>query len=165
MKKSIIIAIIGLIISIIGFVKGDIALAVIVLIVFLGVAAALFLKDKKKGTPVQSRFDEGLDLLKDIDGWHLAYSYNHKLCIVKGEAAPGKDKIGAELSFVQEPDNEFDKEAVKVCIGSERIGYVFRSDHQEMMNDYLGRGWLVRGYLVTSGNDARYVVGFYKPIK
>lgn len=163
MKKSIIIAIIGLITSIIGFVKGDIALAVIVLIVFLGVAAALFLKDKKKGAPSSGRSEEGMK--DNIEGWHLSYSYNHKLCISKGEAAPGKDKVGAELSFIPEPDNEYDKLAVKVCIGAEKIGYVYRSDHQDMIHDYLKRDWLVKGRLVTSGNDARYVIGFYKPMK
>ena len=164
MKKSIIIAALGIIISIVGFVKGDTALAVIVLLVFLGVAAVLFLKDKKKGAPSEGRSDE--EQMKDnIDGWHLAYSYNHKLCIVKGESAPGKDKVGSELSFIPEPDNEFDKLAVKVCIGSERIGYVYRSDHQDMIHDYINRGWLVKGKLVSSGNDARYAIGFYKPMK
>lgn len=168
MKKylpSIIIVLIGVAISVTGIKKGDTALGIIVLAGFLAVAGVLIFKKKKTGIEPAKSF-ENFNYLKDnIDGYHLSYKYDHKLCVIKGEAAPGKNLKGAELTFKQEPENEFDKLAVAIYSGSERIGYMYRDDHQEMANDYLRRGWIVKGYLISTGENARYVVGFYKPIK
>lgn len=101
------------------------------------------------------------------NGAILKYEYEENLCIDKGAISAIKGNGGKPVEFVKEPANQYDKNAVAVHLNGAKIGYVFKGTVQDMINDYLRRGWKVAGYInkfSEQAEKATYKVGFYRPL-
>ena len=76
-------------------------------------------------------------------------------------------KLGGEITFKQEPENEHDNQAVAVFQDNRRLGYIYRGQTQEMANRWLKNGTSLLGYISSvdiSHNKIKYKIGFYKPL-
>jgi len=104
----------------------------------------------------------------------LKYQYEKDLCtdfseenfefIIDSVKESGREFI----RFVQEPENIHDSKAVAVYIGGAKVGYIYKGTIQDMVNDYLKKGWEVQGYINTFDKETRtatYKIGFYKPFE
>lgn len=97
----------------------------------------------------------------------LRYEYREKLCIIRDSSISVeqfKNKIDADVSFMLEPDNEYDKFAVEVYIDNIKAGYVYRGQTQDMINSWIKKGWTVSAFVCSIVDDALYFrIGFYCP--
>lgn len=118
--------------------------------------------------------DRDRNLFKTItDGHYLAYSYERDFCIIDDN---NRDNIlkklsgngGKEIEFKQEPENVHDENAVAIYFNDEKIGYVYKGQTQDMVNDWLRKdkkpllGYINR--IILEEARATYKVGFYKPL-
>lgn len=118
--------------------------------------------------------DRDRNLFKVItDGHYLAYSYERDFCLIDDGTQEEKLKKlsgngGKEIEFKKEPENQHDSNAVAIYFNNEKIGYVYKGQTQDMVNDWLNKekkpllGYINR-ILIDEGK-ATYKVGFYKPL-
>lgn len=120
-------------------------------------------------------FDEEMDekfplIPKTHGDWTVRFRYRNMLCILKENESDIintlKDCIGYEVTFVPEPDNEFDSKAVAVHFGGKKVGYIYKSDRaQEMVHTWIKLNRHLCGYISrydeTEGK-IYYDIGFYK---
>lgn len=102
-----------------------------------------------------------------IDNWLLRYLYQYYICLIDRSASEFLDFLGQELSFVQEPENTHDVNAVAIYCNSVKIGYVYRANHQDMFNSWIEHHERIFAYIHSIDpecNKIVYNVGFYKPI-
>lgn len=79
---------------------------------------------------------------KSAGGSGGEYHYdNVDVCILKSED-PDLSGLceGDEVDLIQEPENDYDQNAVAVCREGSRFGYLYRGRMQSMVNDYIRRG-------------------------
>lgn len=98
-----------------------------------------------------------------IGEYKIAYQYDEGIalpnienCLVKG--------IGSELSFVAEPDNEYDKRAIKIIADDMFLGYVYKGRIQDMIHDFTKRQEPIYAKLASIDDDeskATMVIAFY----
>ncbi|MGI6634218.1 MAG: hypothetical protein ACOX7B_03480 [Christensenellales bacterium] len=98
-------------------------------------------------------------------GEPLAYQYIEKVCIDTNNP-PRLDliAIGDEITFQQEPHNPFDAKAVVIQTKTQKLGYVYKSNVQDMINDFKDRGQMVLGYvydIYPADYTIKYLIGFY----
>lgn len=96
----------------------------------------------------------------------LAYSYKDvKLCIIKGQE-PDLDRIiiGDTVTFIKEPQNQYDKKAVAAYCNNQKIGYVYRGTGQDMTNDYLSSDCKSIRATISKieNNNIYYNINYYK---
>lgn len=99
------------------------------------------------------------------DGWVLKYTYERDICLFGYSIDKLLDKCGQQIEFEQEPENEYDNSAVAIYLDGERIGYVYKSQTQDMINDWINRSEPVVGYInrvLVNEGKATFKVGFYK---
>lgn len=97
----------------------------------------------------------------------LCYQYENQIFLSDGAINTISGNGGKFLIFKQEPENMYDGNAIEIYLGDSKIGYIYRSRNQDMVNDYIRRGWHVLGYInkySVSENKATYKTGFYKPL-
>lgn len=72
-------------------------------------------------------------------------------------------KEKAEILFVQEPENSFDENAIRVIVpGPYKIGYIYRGKLQDMMNDYLTAGLPIKSNISKVDGTIIYLnIAFY----
>ena len=159
--------------------------AAILATVFLVLGIIVFIKRDAIGTFILNRFfltkensdtqDTAVQQPKTayvtipclIDDWLLRYSYEYEICLIDHSAAEFEDFLGKELSFVQEPENPHDENAVAIYCDSVKIGYVYRANHQDMFNSWIEHQEHIFAYIHsidTDNNTIIYRVGFYKPV-
>jgi len=103
-------------------------------------------------------------LLQNGKRYDKAYEYNDVQVVGREYHLDVILKKGERLHLVQEPQNEFDNEAVAVCVqqNDEKIvaGYIARDNNlKSMVNDYYRRNEMVTAY--AEGYD-KMTIGFYK---
>ena len=99
------------------------------------------------------------------EGWVLKYTYERDICLLGYSVEKLLDKCGKQIDFKQEPENEYDNNAVAIYLDGERIGYVYKSQTQDMINDWINRSEPVVGYInrvLENEGKATFKVGFYK---
>ena len=102
-----------------------------------------------------------------IEDWLLRYLYQYDVCLIDHAASEFMNYLGRELSFVQEPENVHDSNAVAIYCDSVKIGYVYRANHQDMFNSWIEHQERIYAYVYSidpESNKIVYNVGFYKPI-
>lgn len=73
---------------------------------------------------------------------------NYNICIITtDEPDYSKLVVGDELTIVQEPDNAYDKKAIKIMRGGMKIGYFFAHNLQTEVNQMLTDGAIIKAYL------------------
>lgn len=100
-------------------------------------------------------------------GYFLKYQYEKDLCMIEDVMDFIVGNGGKEIKFVQEPENEYDDKAVAIYLGDKKLGYVYKGQIQDMINDFITRGDAVVGYInkySKNENTATYKVGFYRPL-
>lgn len=103
-----------------------------------------------------------------LNGSILSYKYEEYIYLLDNAINKIKGNGGEELSFVQEPTNEYDNKAIAVYLNKTKIGYVYRGKIQDMLNDWISRKDIYYGYInkiFVTENKATYKIGFYKPFK
>lgn len=103
-----------------------------------------------------------------VDENVLKYKYEDNICLHDNAIELISGNGGKELKFVQEPENEFDKNAISIYFENKKIGYVHKGKIQDMLNDWIKRNELYIGYInkiFKNENKATYKIGFYKPLE
>lgn len=73
---------------------------------------------------------------------------NYNICIITTEEPDySKLTVGDELTIVKEPDNAYDKNAIKIMRGNIKIGYFFKHNLQDEVNRKLSEGAVIKAYL------------------
>lgn len=112
--------------------------------------------------------EKNYDLFDDYDAdddTYLAYSYEESLAFANTSVLTGNG--GKVITFKQEPDNEYDKNAVAVYLNDTKVGYLYRGRTQEMVNDWISRDMPFWGYvnkIDTANNKATIKIGFYRSL-
>lgn len=67
---------------------------------------------------------------------------------------------GNPVLLIPEPDNEFDPNAIKVCVAGEQLGYINR-DLAEIMSNRMRKGQNYYGFIsnVTGGEKRKKTIG------
>lgn len=94
----------------------------------------------------------------------LKYEYEKEMFVTEEgwQNIPGN--LGNVLSFVKEPDNQYDENAVAIYAGQNKLGYVYKGKNQDMINDWINSDRYLSGYLSRyslSEKKASYRIGFY----
>lgn len=159
--------------------------AAILATVFLVLGIIVFIKRDAIGTFISNRFflpkensdtqDTAVQQPKTayvtipclINDWLLRYAYEYEICLIDHTAAEFEHLLGREISFMQEPENPHDENAVAVYCDSVKIGYVYRVNHQDMFNSWIEHNEHIFAYIYSidaEKNTIVYHVGFYKPV-
>lgn len=111
------------------------------------------------------RLVEMLTLPKKFFGFELAYDYADVNLFVPDSDAFSKMDIGTKLNAYQDPDNPYDKKAVRFEWNNDTLAYFYRGKLQDMANDYLKFGGNVHGVvtaLMPQDKKIQAHLGFYK---
>lgn len=112
--------------------------------------------------------EKNYELFDDYDAdnnTYLAYSYEEGLAFADTSVLTGNG--GKVITFKQEPENEYDKNAVAVYLNDIKVGYLYRGKTQDMVNDWIRRNNPFWGYvnkIDTVNNKATIKIGFYKSL-
>ena len=72
--------------------------------------------------------------LEDIvDDNLLMYSYEKDICLLGDGYKYLAGNGGKDLRFVQEPENQYDSNAVALYLENDKLGYIYRSDRTQKM--------------------------------
>lgn len=96
-------------------------------------------------------------------------SYQYQDVAVAMESVVVKDfssiHPGDLISFIPEPTNQYDSNAIQLRSNNQLLGYVFRGIIQDMMHDYLKRGDPIHGSVssvLSNEKEITYNLGFYR---
>ncbi len=95
----------------------------------------------------------------------LKYSYKEQLCFCENH-----DKISLldKVSFVSEPDNEYDSETIAVYLADIKIGLMFKGDCRDIINKTLKNNkYVIEGYVCKNDKENNKIslkIGFYLPL-
>lgn len=112
--------------------------------------------------------EKNYELFDDYDAddkTYLAYSYEESLAFADTSVLTGNG--GKVVAFKQEPENEYDQNAVAVYLNNTKVGYLYRGRSQDMVNDWIRRNAPFWGYvnkIDTTNNTATLKIGFYKSL-
>lgn len=101
------------------------------------------------------------------DGSYRTYEYECGMYLVEGGLEKIKGNAGKDIWFKKDPQNTYDNKAVAITLFGEKVGYVNRGKTQDMINDYIDRGWTVMGYISKYSvalKKVKYEIAFYKPL-
>lgn len=128
--------------------------------------------DNISSVPDKPKVNDGemnYNLFEDVEEDNvLCYQYEDGMFLLDGMISNVKGKGGKPLSFRQEPENLNDNKAIAIYLEGIKIGYVYRGNIQDMLNDWISRGHYFFGYInkySVPENKATYKIGFYKPIE
>jgi hypothetical protein len=102
-----------------------------------------------------------------VDGKPLVYHYDEiKIAILKGQE-PDLTLInpGDDVRLVQEPENNYDNKAIAVYSNNIKLGYIYRGNLQEMINDFINRIDPVFSCVSTINDAEKFVyilLAFYR---
>lgn len=103
-----------------------------------------------------------------VDGNKIKYHYDQVRVFTPKEfvLAFEDSDLGKDVSLQQEPDNTYDTRAIAVHAGNVKIGYLNRGKLQDMVNDYIDRGWPILGCIDSiedDDNKCTICLYFYAP--
>lgn len=113
----------------------------------------------------QIRLQEMLTLPEKFFGAERAYDFEDVNLFVPDAAAFSKMSVGTKLNARQEPENSYDKKAVRLEWNRDTLAYFYRGKLQDMANDYLRLGGHVHGIVTALMPDEKKIaahLGFYK---
>lgn len=131
-------------------------------------------RDEKFKEKEREQKEKNLECTRDYDllpkiseNFYLKYCYERDVCLIEASAADISGFGGKQISFVQEPNNPHDPKAVAIILNDKKIGYIYRGQTQDMLNDWIKKGYPVCGHINKINcfdNKVTYKVGFYYPI-
>lgn len=111
-----------------------------------------------------------LELPPQFWGALLTYQYQNKEIAMVNQYVQDFSSLrpGDQLRFVQEPSNTYDPRTVQVWKKEQMLGYIYKGQTQDMINDFIVRDDPV--YAVVSGvspveSKIYFNIGFYKKPK
>ena len=121
----------------------------------------------KSSSEIKKHYKEEIKFPKDYDGQKLYKVYEEiDICVITNNRPDYTAlRIGGDLSLRQEPENKYDSRAVAVYQNGRRIGYLYRGFGQDMTNDFLSRGDIVKAILtyIDSKNDIlKMAIAYYR---
>lgn len=121
--------------------------------------------EKPQTPPMSAMQSNQIALPPQSWGMPLAYQYIDKVCIDPNNP-PLLDliTIGDEITFQQEPQNPYDNRAVIIQTKKQKLGYVYKSNIQDMINDFKAKDLMVLGYIYDiypHDYTIKYLIGFY----
>lgn len=127
-----------------------------------------------KETPVSVAHEQPepqqLVIPSKISGTKVSYKYDDVKIFTPEDLADGIDfpaiPLAEKVQLVQEPENTYDRNAVAVYRGNQKIGYLRKGKIQEMANDFLKNSWTIFAAIQTIDDDERKIglaLAFYKP--
>lgn len=185
---SVLCVVIGVLLILIGAIAALFSVPVFIILLALGIFSINLRKtfgliiDKReklrKDEEFKNAFDKrfaknginDLDLLPEkSNGYVLKYVYERDICFIDKENINLViDNAGKQIEFEKEPDNPYDENAVKINFNGFKLGYVYKGQTQDMINDWIDRQWPTCAYInrydINEGK-ATYKVGFYMPSK
>lgn len=102
---------------------------------------------------------------ENIESHVLAYFYKDENIAMPDMNQLTQCKMGQTLTFSFEPNNQYDKNAIRIIANGAPIGYVHRGSIQDMIHDFSRNGNPVMAKLSFIDNDnskAAMAVAFYK---
>lgn len=99
----------------------------------------------------------------------LVYTYICDVCVLRDtedEVFSMDFKSTDFLYFESEPDNTYDPFAVAIKLNSKKIGYVYKGQFQDMINDWLKRDHEIVAKITEvdfANKKIFYQISFYKP--
>lgn len=117
----------------------------------------------KDGVPMSS-----ISVPASIDNCKMKYHYDRVRIFTPKELAPSLASFnpGDRVSFVPEPTNPKDANAVSVVHPAGSCGYLYRGSMQEMVNDYIRKEWPIYSHIDSIDDDAHEItlfIAFYAP--
>lgn len=107
------------------------------------------------------------ELFDDVVDWNiLKYKYEDNISLLPDMAKTVSGHGGEVITFLQEPENEYDQKAVAIYLDEIKIGYVYRGRIQDMINDWISKEEKFIGYINkiwVDENKVSYKIGFYRP--
>ena len=98
------------------------------------------------------------------------YQYTEQLCVIRDEPSllsyiQSKVNEGLrQIEFEFEPENSFDDRAIIIKLDGKKIGYVYRGQTQDMINDFYYSKYEIAGHINTFAEEKiTYKIAFYKP--
>ena len=117
-----------------------------------------------KNTIPESEKNYDLFFIYDDDNY-LAYQYEENLAFPAIDMLTGNG--GKVIKFVQEPNNQYDNTAIAVFLEEQKVGYLYRGQTKDMVNDWIKHNSFFWGYINkidATNNKATIKIGFYKNI-
>lgn len=107
-------------------------------------------------------------LPKIINGQMLKYHSKEIIVLIGSKVEDVTCSEGEELTFVQEPQNRYDPNAILVCHQTKyQLGYMSRGNTQDLTNQWLNKKGLIIGYISEVNEEydrILFEIGFYKTI-
>jgi len=124
----------------------------------------------KEKFELENKYSHPLPKLRVVpvyEGYEKKYSYDD--IYVAGTQyyeIPNDLKVGDEIKFIEELDNEFDPKAIAVYVKDIKIGHVHKNLIQDMIHDFWARREIVNAYISEIRLDAiKMVIDFYVETK
>ena len=99
--------------------------------------------------------------------WALVYQNEYELCLYGSSVDKVRGKEGLVIGFRQEPENTYDRRAIAVYLGRERIGYFYRGHGQDITNRWINSGNKTAGFISsvdTPYGCARFKIAYYTQV-
>lgn len=96
-----------------------------------------------------------------VDALKKKYEYSNVNFFTPADCIFTGTKINTYVSFMKEPSNEYDSNAVAIYIDDKKIGYVYRGKIQDMLNDWIDRDDIMLGKFDTSNTIC---IAFYRSL-
>lgn len=110
-----------------------------------------------------------IKLPKIIDGQVLKHHDRTRIVLIDTKVEDVTCSKGEILTFIQEPNNPYDPNAVLVCHQNKyQIGYVPRSDIQDLINKWINSNGLICGFISDINEERDFIlfeVGLYLPFE
>ncbi len=100
--------------------------------------------------------------------WELKHQYERRLCLYGSSAYRVLGMENNIITFKKEPENTYDRKAIAVYRKQERIGYIYRGQMQDMMNEWLNKKNILIGFICSVQTCPQIVtigIAFYAPIQ
>lgn len=109
-------------------------------------------------------------LPKQIGGVPVAYQYQEVDIAMTDKVVKEFSVVhpGDAISFIPEPTNAYDPQAIEIWSNNQLLGYVYRGKIQDMLNDFLKFKEPVHGMVFSVRTEEKkitYSVGFYRPAR
>lgn len=101
---------------------------------------------RKKIKPVTPEIEEKeFSTISEFGHFGVAYAYQNVEVAGVNFAEPDLNslKAGSSIDFDLEPDNEYDKNAIRITCDNQKLGYVHKGKLQNMISDWKSRGDLI----------------------
>ena len=100
-------------------------------------------------------------------GVPIAYHYQEVAVAMESTVVRDFSSIhpGDLISFIPEPTNQYDPNAIQLWSNDQLLGYVYRGKIQDMLHDYLKRGDPIHGSVssvLPNEKEITYSLGFYR---